>query len=216
MPCSRISSFINLWVVAGINNDNLNQLLTMRIDSKLTDRQLKIIHAARNCMVRNGLVNTTVSDISEESKFAIGQIYRCFARKEEIVREVLITLYKRKLDKLLAMCNSFADIARGLSDNCCPLENSERKLLLEFITESIHNTFFKETIYSINMIYTKKLQKKLKVAMPFLTSTEITTIAEMIFIIYDGVIVRENTDYKHGPYLESSYLKFFKVFDAKS
>jgi AcrR family transcriptional regulator len=57
-------------------------------DGKAAQRREKIIEAARKLFIDNGFHATGVAQIAKESGIAVGQLYRDFASKEEIIAAI--------------------------------------------------------------------------------------------------------------------------------
>lgn len=173
---------------------------------KIIERKQHIISSAEVCLVRNGLVNTSVNDIALESNLGSGQIYRCFSNKDEIIREVLISLYHKKFERILCRCMSVGDIAGWLSDIGSIMDKKEQKLLLEFSAESINNSNYRITMQRLNVLYLRKFRDVLYKSMPWLSNNNIKIISEIVFIFHEGGMIRENIGLKGKAFLEFAYL----------
>lgn len=154
------------------------------------DRQIKIINAAKICLFRNGLFNTSISDIASECNLGEGQIYRCFINKEAILREVFVVMITNKLDSIINTSRSITDTAEKLASVNLSFHAGERELLLEFMAESIRNKSYRQLILGISENFTLNIEGKLKDEFPEMDDIKIKNISEIITMIFQGKIVR--------------------------
>ena len=112
--------------------------------SRAGARRRRITDAARKLFVLNGFHATGMAQLARESGVAIGQIYRDFASKEEIVAALVTAdcgrlLMYDELDAALAACDSDA-VRRWLRGYLDPgAERDDARLFAEIIAESGRN-----------------------------------------------------------------------------
>ncbi len=74
------------------------------IKAKLKEeRKLQIIRTACKLFAKQGYYNTTMPDIASEMGMSVGNLYNYFQSKEELAREVMLTVSKWVAQKLRAI-----------------------------------------------------------------------------------------------------------------
>jgi len=110
---------------------------------RATARRQKIVNSARKLFLINGFHATGVAQISKESGVAVGQIYRDYACKEEIISVIVSTdcaefLRFEVLDKSIA-AGHLEGIWEWISDFLQPAYDDSETLLGEIVAEAGRN-----------------------------------------------------------------------------
>ena len=67
------------------------------------ERKLQIIRAACRLFAQNGYYNTTMPDIARELNMSVGNLYNYFPSKEELAKEVMLTVSRWVAERLRAI-----------------------------------------------------------------------------------------------------------------
>lgn len=107
-------------------------------------RRRKITDAARKLFIANGFHATGIAQIARESGVAVGQIYRDFAAKEEIVAALIHTdcaklLHFESLDLAIRQDDSAA-VQGWIRDFIAPISMDDSRMFAEIVAESARNS----------------------------------------------------------------------------
>ncbi|HEQ71836.1 MAG TPA: TetR/AcrR family transcriptional regulator, partial [Spirochaetia bacterium] len=105
-------------------------------------RQL-ILQAAKMLFSRRGFYNTSISDITKETKLPVGSIYTYFKSKEEIVRAIVAEGWEDIRTRLTAMIASekrAEDKLRIIVDTFIPEVFNDLDLVNILLSEAITYT----------------------------------------------------------------------------
>ncbi|EDP75723.1 TetR/AcrR family transcriptional regulator [Hydrogenivirga sp. 128-5-R1-1] len=67
------------------------------------ERKLQIIRTACRLFAQNGYYNTTMPDIARELNMSVGNLYNYFPSKEELAKEVMLTVSRWVAERLRAI-----------------------------------------------------------------------------------------------------------------
>ncbi|MET4665088.1 TetR/AcrR family transcriptional regulator [Sphingomonas sp. PvP056] len=169
--------------------------------SKADERRERILAAARNLFMRHGFHGTGVAQIAHDSGVKVGQLYRDFACKEDIVAalveaDVISFLEHRALSDAVA-ARDFAMVRRWierfmeddpeLEDDCA--------LIAETISEATRNPRVAEIVRGID----KRVRDSILTALDFLAPGESKAqrrrqLADFIMAVGHGVWLRKISD----------------------
>ena len=169
--------------------------------SKADERRERILAAARNLFTRHGFHGTGVAQIANDSGVKVGQLYRDFACKEDIVAalveaDVINFLEHRALSDAVA-ARDFAMVRRWierfmeddpeLEDDCA--------LIAETISEATRNPRVAEIVRGID----KRVRDSILTALDFLAPGDSKAqrrrqLADFIMAVGHGVWLRKISD----------------------
>ncbi|MDQ7082701.1 MAG: TetR/AcrR family transcriptional regulator [Aquificota bacterium] len=90
------------------------------------ERKLQIIRTACRLFANKGYHNTTIPDIARELNMSVGNLYNYFESKEELAKEVMITVSKLVAERL-----------KRINEENIPTEHKIRKLVISFFEIAI-------------------------------------------------------------------------------
>lgn len=75
-------------------------------------RRMEIVAAAQKCFAEKGLHGASVADIARQAGLSVGQLYRIFASKEEIVEVIVSEIVNARVGEIVAGNHDLARIDR--------------------------------------------------------------------------------------------------------
>ncbi len=90
------------------------------------EKKLQIIRIACRLFAQNGYYNTTMPDIARELNMSVGNLYNYFESKEELAKEVMLTVSRWVAQRL-----------RSINDEKIPTREKIRKLVRSFFEISL-------------------------------------------------------------------------------
>jgi len=123
---------------------NPDDLCSGRVLSRADMRRQKLVDTARKLFINNGFHATGIAQIAEQSGIAVGQIYRDFSSKEEIVaalvKEDCARFTASATLKIALAARDRAGVLAWLHHFVEPGEDIERdRLFAEIVAESARN-----------------------------------------------------------------------------
>lgn len=97
----------------------------MKRDEKKKINRQKIIDAAYTLMMKNGVKDTSVRDVAKSSGISYVTMYKYFEDKEALVAEVILKIFDRYADQLMAIVNNDLDFwskLRAFSSNASQMQ----------------------------------------------------------------------------------------------
>jgi AcrR family transcriptional regulator len=159
-------------------------------------RREEIIAAARHCFVRHGFHAASMASIAERAHMSVGQIYRYFNSKEEVVQTIVQGIAAKRLARM-PPGNCWADMARKLASRFLPATPEDEEddvLLLEVVAEATRNPQVAATIREYDAQLRSAALKMLRREYPALPESELTARAEFIAVLIHGTKFRRGTD----------------------
>lgn len=162
--------------------------------SRIELRQARLIEAARKLFIEHGFHATSIAQIAHKSGIAVGQIYRDFSSKEDIVAALVRQDCRRFIDTedlRVAIESGDADrIVTWLCDFIEPDDDPEgHRLFVEIVAESTRN----DRIAAIFASVSDELRNNILTALASLAPEESvaeqrTAVADVILTISLGML----------------------------
>jgi AcrR family transcriptional regulator len=113
-------------------------------------RRDQIVTAARQCVVRHGFHAATMAEIAVAAQMSVGQIYRYFPNKEEIVHAIVERIVAQRLQGKMQLPAAEEDVpsllAQQLAGDSPPELREDHILMLEVIAEATRNPAVAEIV----------------------------------------------------------------------
>ena len=141
-------------------------------------RRTEIVVAAQKCFAEKGLHGASVADIARRAGLSVGQLYRVFASKEEIIEVIVSEIVNARVGEMVAGNHDLARMASVLAGAILASESTKNDnyLLMEINAEASRNP---------------RLRGKLtRHYHPEMTAEQISVACEFIAILTEGAAYR--------------------------
>lgn len=138
-----------------------------------------------------------MADISRQSGFGAGQLYRCFNSKERLVHETIKNILQQWcqfLYKLLSTEINVADIIDSRSGFWKEWSTQDRSLLLEVYSEASRNNAVRERLIQEEEILIQRLDPVFQDKMPESDFQYRSHRINLLLMMIDGVVCRTFDD----------------------
>lgn len=191
-----------------------------KVELKRLARHAEILLVARQCFKEKGLHNTSVSYIAEKSGLSVGQLYRIFECKEEIIEGIVTEIISAKVEKLIAENHNLdakATNLAGLNDDLAASRQDDY-LLMEINAESHRNPRLGEILRNADKRLKIEGGKLIRKNHPNLNEEEINAASELIAVITEGTVYRQgiHENFSCKAELEQLYKKIFRTLFNKN
>lgn len=187
----------------GTEQKNRNKAVTNKLN---LPRRAAIISAAKRCFERSGLHGASVSAIALEANLSVGQLYRVFQSKEEIIEEIVNNITSDKIEYMISH-NLLRETDDVFSKEFSEVNEKLRKdnfLLMEINAEASRNN----KILAIILTADKRLKEQGSIQLqrmyPDLNNDQVGMMLEFMAIVFDGISYRQNI---YDAYEEKSRLR---------
>ncbi len=167
-----------------MNNDSFLTIMKnlSRKQREYAARRAEILLSAERVFAQNGFHNSTMSQIANESEFAIGTLYQFFANKEELYYTMMTEKFDLLYTTLKGKISDYDDFLQKL--NCLIYE------VLGFIEQNVD--FFKIFTWELNVLKSD-MENKLKQDLISKHFAYIKLISDVITGgVQDGVLIKRN------------------------
>lgn len=152
----------------------------------------KVLGAARASFLEKGFHLTPMAELAERSEVSIGQIYRLFENKSEMISAIVQADTDTRIARLSAIRDEVAagrltPLAGFERATLGVLEEGEQGLTFEILAEGFHNPNVGEVIGLLCERYRAMLREIIIVARSDLTSTRLAALEEMLLAILFGL-----------------------------
>lgn len=157
-------------------------------------RRAEILSSAKRCFKRSGLHGASVSSIASEAHLSVGQLYRVFQSKEEIIEEIVNDIVSHKLEYMVSnniLTGNEDEFAKILLEIKRSLGKDDF-LLMEINAEASRNKKFLDIIVSADKRLKKQGGEQIKNMHPEFSESQVKILIEFLAIIFDGVLYRQN------------------------
>lgn len=152
----------------------------------------RIVQAARKLFDLQGFHGTTTAELASEARVSMGQIYRLFANKDEVV---LAIVEENTRNRVAAMHAIFDSVERGertiaeavQSITQVPMLNEDRGLSFEILAESCRNPSVARRLESLTQFYRDGIRRLASLAKPSVSPDELEAYAEIMTACFIGL-----------------------------
>jgi AcrR family transcriptional regulator len=176
-----------------------------KIDPAL-DRREQILRAAMICFAKCGFHQTTMHDISAQAGISVGLIYRYFENKEAVI-STMASEHKREIQDVLERARLAPSLLEALeilfTAHCC--ENApqvEAAFVVDLFAEASRNPGVADLVRDVVHTTMEGVTDLIAESPEFRDGTyELTPreLAELIFAVNDGMMMREVLDVSRVP-----------------
>ena len=145
-------------------------------------RRASIVDVARECFENKGLHGASMDYISRETKLSVGQIYRFFSGKEQLIECVARKIIRRKPELINSPpCQQNPDMILSV----LPATPADF-LFLEILAEATRNPALQSLITEHDASYLELLRQSVRNASPHLSENNVSLIAEFLARLAEG------------------------------
>ncbi|WP_241626539.1 TetR/AcrR family transcriptional regulator [Rosenbergiella epipactidis] len=174
-------------------------------------RKDALIDIARKSFQRNGLHGTTLAVIAKDSTLSVGQIYRIFVNKEEIVEAVVNQIVSERVALFLAQNHDLAQKAVLLARAIPPTDGQrlDDALLMEINAESLRNPRLLAILQRADQKMKNETTTMIRRHLPQVSEEALADSSELIAIIVEGVAFRRL--YEQTPAQRKRLMQWYKA-----
>lgn len=163
-------------------------------DARHHQRQDEIIAAARRCVRRAGFHGTSMSQLASESQLSVGQIYRYFANKEEMVAEMVRRIVATRVAAIEG--KTAAERLPRLLAWRQALNDDDDLLMLEVAAEASRNPRIADILADADSLMFDNARREVAATYPHLEAARLSACVEIIAVLIDGTAFRRLTPQK--------------------
>ncbi|QDY44239.1 TetR/AcrR family transcriptional regulator [Candidatus Pantoea soli] len=179
-----------------------------------------ILDAARRCFEEKGLHGTTMAYVASEAGLSVGQVYRIFDSKEEIIEEIVSEIISARVKKMLEDNHDLHNKAAILSGLSFAYSDSRRDdyLLMEINAESTRNPRLRQILKKADDRLKQEGGKLMRMSHPQLTDDNVQLISEFIAVLTEGALYRQGLqdEFAHKTDMRDLYLAVFEFIFHKN
>lgn len=186
-------------------------------------RRALIINAACELFHTQGIRGTLVSDIARLCHISVGQVYRCFHNKEEIVCEIIHYFFQLQINRLVTEDMNLKTEAQALAGTQTAntvFWQQGNSLLLEIYTEATRNEKIATILYEASRRLMQKRLARLRKYNPGMSECRLKALAEVMSVLQEGAFLRfqhRNIDKTEGEILSEIYSDIFRcIFTSET
>ncbi|WP_049090747.1 TetR/AcrR family transcriptional regulator, partial [Klebsiella oxytoca] len=155
-------------------------------------RRTEIVVAAQKCFAEKGLHGASVADIARRAGLSVGQLYRVFASKEEIIEVIVSEIVNARVGEMVAGNHDLARMASVLAGAIPASENTKNDnyLLMEINAEASRNPRLREIMNQADRRLKEEGGKLTRHYHPEMTAEQISVACEFIAILTEGAAYR--------------------------
>ncbi|CAH5725288.1 HTH-type transcriptional regulator BetI, partial [Klebsiella oxytoca] len=155
-------------------------------------RRMEIVAAAQKCFAEKGLHGASVADIARQAGLSVGQLYRIFASKEEIVEVIVSEIVNARVGEIVAGNHDLARMASVLA-GAIPVTGSAKSdnyLLMEINAEASRNPRLREIMNQADRRLKEEGGRLTRHYHPEMSAEKISLACEFIAILTEGSAYR--------------------------
>ena len=151
----------------------------------------RIINAARKLFGSRGFHATTTAELASEANVSMGQIYRLFASKDEVVLAIVEEDTRTRVATMHAIFDSVERDERTISEAIqaiteASLLNADGGLLFEILAESYRNPTVAERLETLTQFYRDGIRRLASLARPGVSPDELEAYVEIMMACFIG------------------------------
>ncbi|EIV8404047.1 TetR/AcrR family transcriptional regulator [Escherichia coli] len=192
---------------------------TGKVELKRRVRRNEIIAAARKCFEERGLHGTTMAYVAEHAHLSVGQVYRVFESKEEIIEVIITDVINAKIEAMIEDNHNLKQKARALAGIVTSPVNKYRDdlLLMEITAESKRNPRLLAILKMADNRLKEEDGRLIRNKHPNFSESKINVISEFIAVLTEGTLYRKGIqeDFAHKTEMNEFYEQMFSfIFDS--
>lgn len=163
-----------------------------KVQQKQLARRAEIVVAAQKCFAAKGLHGASVADIAREAGLSVGQLYRIFASKEEIIEAIVSDIVNARVGEMIAENHNLQRKAKVLAGVIAPTAatKTDNYLLMEINAEASRNPRLREILVQADRRLKEEGGRISSLKHPEFTPEQIQAASELIAVLTEGAAYR--------------------------
>ncbi len=155
-------------------------------------RRVEIVAAAQKCLAEKGLHGASVADIARQAGLSVGQLYRIFASKEEIVEAIVSEIVNARVGEMVAGNHDLVRMASVLAGVIPATDDTKNDnyLLMEINAEASRNPRLREIMHQADRRLKEEGGRLTRHYHPEMSAEQINVACEFIAILTEGAAYR--------------------------
>lgn len=155
-------------------------------------RRAEIVAAAQKCLAEKGLHGASVADIARQAGLSVGQLYRIFASKEEIVEAIVSEIVNARVGEMVAGNHDLVRMASVLAGVIPATDDTktDNYLLMEINAEASRNPRLREIMHQADRRLKEEGGRLTRYYHPEMSAEQINVACEFIAILTEGAAYR--------------------------
>ncbi len=155
-------------------------------------RRMEIVVAAQQCFAEKGLHGASVADIARKAGLSVGQLYRIFTSKEEIIEVIVSEIVNARVGEMVAGNQDLPRMAMVLAGVLPTAEHTKNDnyLLMEINAEASRNPRLREILNQADRRLKEEGGRLTRQYHPDMTDEQINVACEFIAILTEGAAYR--------------------------
>ncbi|MEE7533303.1 MULTISPECIES: TetR/AcrR family transcriptional regulator [Klebsiella] len=155
-------------------------------------RRAEIVAAAQKCLAEKGLHGASVADIARQAGLSVGQLYRIFASKEEIVEAIVSEIVNARVGEMVAGNHDLVRMASVLAGVIPATDDTktDNYLLMEINAEASRNPRLREIMHQADRRLKEEGGRLTRHYHPEMSAEQINVACEFIAILTEGAAYR--------------------------
>ncbi|TLV16651.1 TetR/AcrR family transcriptional regulator [Klebsiella indica] len=182
-------------------------------------RRGEIVNAAQKCFAEKGLHGASVADIARQAGLSVGQLYRIFASKEEIVEAIVTEIVNARVGEMIAGNHDLSRMAAILAGAIPVNEHTKNDnyLLMEINAEASRNPRLRDIMLQADRRLKEEGGRLTRHYHPDMSDEHINAACEFIAILTEGAAYRRElvTSIVDKTAMEGLYRDVFRLLFAK-
>lgn len=176
----------------------------------------RILNAARTLFASQGFHQTSIAELANEAKVSVGQIYRLFKGKEDVISAIVKADAADRMVELVALHEQLKagelTIERTIElMTLTAMDSKEEALSFDILAEAFRNSSVGTTITGMCLDYRSVLRELACIANPRLSGEALDAAEEMIMACMFGLGHRSLSMPQLGPDKTASWTARFIV-----
>ena len=163
-----------------------------KVAQKQLVRRAEIVSAAQACFAAKGLHGASVADIAREAGLSVGQLYRIFASKEEIIEAIVSEIVHARVEEMIRGNHDLERMALMLAGVIPPSAATitDSYLLMEINAEASRNPRLREILQQADRRLKEEGGRLTRHYHPEMSAEQISVACEFIAILTEGAAYR--------------------------
>jgi len=186
-----------------------------KLEARQKARQDDIIAAARRCFRQSGFHAASMSQIAAEAKLSVGQIYRYFANKDAIIKEIIHRIIDIRTAEMEGRTRT--NLIPHMLAWRITVTQDDDALMLEMSAEASRNPQVAAWLQEAEARMFENACDHLRKTYPHLSETRVRCCAEAIAVMFKGTIYRRQTPQQVPPEeMEKVYKEIINMLVSES
>ncbi|RNM09376.1 TetR/AcrR family transcriptional regulator [Dickeya undicola] len=163
-------------------------------ENKAQARRDQIIAAARHCFRQSGFHGASMAEIAAQAQLSVGQIYRYFVNKDDIIEEIVRRIVDIRLQRMTPENEEPRRFAPLLAHRQLPIagdsDDDDNLLMLEVASEATRNPRVANIMQEADQQMFTRASTLMKYRFPHFSDEEIAARTELMAVLCEGTTFR--------------------------